>query len=264
MRRASARFGAVAITIALAVMAVIALSSQPADAGAAQFHVAYTGGEGISERLSPTAAPGAGWGAPEGALLDVQCQVIGEPVGPGNDLYFRVVYDGRTFYAPDTFTDSPHLAGQPPIAGIPMCGASPAAPGPLTVGCFGDYCSGQSPQQTGCSRDAVTTRSQDLIGARLELRWSPTCKTNWARYIQYERGWYLGNVPLELRAVQDTGYTQRLSYGVNGTPTGTTFSPMIYSPVRLVRAELVVQCQGAGDCAQGALTGENPIKTEWG
>jgi len=88
-------------------------------------------------------------------------------------------------------------------------------------------------------------------------------KTNWARYIQYPRGWYFGNVPLELRAKQDTGYTQRRHYGVNGTGTGTTWTPMIYSPVRLVRAELVVQCSGAGDCAQGALTGQNPIVTGW-
>ena len=29
-----------------------------------------------------------------------------------------------TIYVPDTWTDSPHLAGQPPITGIPMCGGS--------------------------------------------------------------------------------------------------------------------------------------------
>lgn len=39
-----------------------------------------------------------------------------------------------------------------------------------------------------------------------------------------------------MRAVQDTGYTQRLGYGVNGTPEGTTWTPMIYSPVH--------RCQG--------------------
>jgi hypothetical protein len=36
-------------------------------------------------------------------------------------------------YVPDTYTDSPHLAGQPPIAGIPMCGAAPA-PATPTIG----------------------------------------------------------------------------------------------------------------------------------
>ncbi|MGE0025581.1 MAG: DUF2690 domain-containing protein [Thermoleophilia bacterium] len=138
------------------------------------------------------------------------------------------------------------------------------APRPApSVGCYGDYCSGKDATATGCDRDAVTVAWRDITAARLELRWSPTCKTNWARYIQYPRGWYVGNVPLVLRAKQDTGYTQSLSYGVNGTGTGTTWSPMIYSPVRLVRAELVVSCGGAGDCATSALTGENPIVTAW-
>lgn len=132
------------------------------------------------------------------------------------------------------------------------------------VGCYGDYCSGKWPEQMGCDRDAVTTAWVDVTGARLELRWSPTCKTNWARYQQYPRGWgFMGNVPLELRAVQDTGYTQRLSYGVNGTGTGTTWTPMIYSPTRWVRAEMVYQCYGVGDCAQGAGLGLNPVKTGW-
>lgn len=136
--------------------------------------------------------------------------------------------------------------------------------GRLQPKCYGDYCSGRDPQQTGCSDDAVTTRWVDVTSARLELRWSPICKTNWARYQQYPRGWFLGNVPLEMRAVQDTGYTQRRSYGVNGTPEGTTWTPMIYSPVRLVRAEMVYQCGPVGDCVVGALTGQNPVVTGWG
>ena len=48
-------------------------------------------------------------------------------MGPrGNTLYFLSDYGGRTFYIPDYYTNSPHLAGQPPIAGIPMCGAPPS------------------------------------------------------------------------------------------------------------------------------------------
>jgi hypothetical protein len=131
------------------------------------------------------------------------------------------------------------------------------------VSCFGDYCSGQQPDVTGCDRDAVTSAFIDLTGARLDLRSSPTCKTSWARYEQYPRGWYLGNVPVELRVVQEGGYTQRLSYDINGPGTGTTWSPMIYTPDHLVRAELVVQCYGVGDCAAGAATGQNPIVTAW-
>lgn len=67
------------------------------------------------------------YGAPGGAAFYVNCQIEGEPVGPnGNRLYFWATYSGRTFYIPDTYTDSPHLASQPPIAGIPMCGSAPA------------------------------------------------------------------------------------------------------------------------------------------
>lgn len=136
-----------------------------------------------------------------------------------------------------------------------------------TVTCYGDYCSGEDPEATGCADDAQTVAWEDLPGARLELRWSPTCKTNWARYQQYPRGWYVGNSPLVLSAVQDTGYTQSLVYGIENPPADgtTTWTPMIYSPVRVVRAELAVGCGGmtlldaAFDCA---TNGE--IATDWG
>jgi hypothetical protein len=132
------------------------------------------------------------------------------------------------------------------------------------VGCYGDYCSGMDPASTGCAADAQTVAWEDLVGARLELRWSPACKTNWARYQQYPRGWYLGNAPLALRAVQDTGYTQTLDYGVGSVQENTTtWSPMIYSPVHLVHAELLVYCGdatllgAAADCAANGV-----IKTD--
>lgn len=150
-------------------------------------------------------------------------------------------------------------AAIPLAAAALAAGAAPAQ----AVSCYGDYCSGKDPMATGCGSDGRTVASVDITGARIELRWSNRCKTNWARYIQYPRGWYFGNVPLELRAVQAGGYTQRRSYGNEGTGTGTTWTPMIYSPRKLVRAELVVQCTSAGDCAQGALTGQNPIVTAW-
>lgn len=48
----------------------------------------------------------------------------GRAVGPrGNTLYFRITRGGERQFVPDTWTTSPHLAGQPPIAGIPMCNA---------------------------------------------------------------------------------------------------------------------------------------------
>jgi hypothetical protein len=71
-------------------------------------------------------------------------------------------------------------------------------------------------------------------------------------------GWSLGSAPYVLRTVQDTGYTQTLSYGdgVGAPPDGsTTWSPMIYSPQHGVKAEVLVSCgdatlfAAAMDCA---------------
>jgi hypothetical protein len=145
-------------------------------------------------------------------------------------------------------------------AGAPAAEAS-------TVTCYGDYCSGEDPEATGCAEDADTIAWEDLPGARLEIRWSPTCKTNWARYQQYPRGLHVGNAPLVLSAVQDTGYTQSLEYGIENPPPegSTTWTPMIYSPVRPVRAELAVHCGAATliaaafDCATNGT-----ITTGWG
>lgn len=111
------------------------------------------------------------------------------------------------------------------------------------VTCYGDYCSGQDPTGTGCAADGQTVAWLDMSGARLELRWSPTCKTNWARWQQYPIG-MKSDIPTELAAVQDTGYTQSVTFDVNGPGEGTSVTPMIYSPVHAVRAVATVQCGG--------------------
>ena len=125
-----------------------------------------------------------------------------------------------------------------------------------SVSCYGDYCSGQDPVATGCAADAVTFAWKDLSGARLDLRWSPTCKTEWARWQQYPVG-IKSDTLWELSAVQDTGYTQSKSYDTSpdyGT-TWTTWTHMIYSPVHLVKAVAFIACGSdsilgtAVDCA---------------
>ncbi len=118
--------------IALSAIALGGLVGAAVSTAGAAVYATYRVTTDVSARTSPTAAPGAGYGIPNGGSFGVQCQVIGQPVGPrGNTLYFYALYQGRSFYVPDTWTTSPHLAGQPPIAGIPMCGAKPApAPKP--------------------------------------------------------------------------------------------------------------------------------------
>lgn len=115
-----------------------------------------------------------------------------------------------------------------------------AAPASASVGCYGDYCSGRDPMATGCANDAVTVASADLGWGELDLRWSPTCKTNWARIYVYPTK-TLG--PGYVTAEQSTGYTQTGPIGAiaSWTPqTETDWSPMIYSPVKCVKAGAVL------------------------
>ncbi|WP_433077793.1 DUF2690 domain-containing protein [Dactylosporangium sp. CA-052675] len=105
----------------------------------------------------------------------------------------------------------------------------------LAVTCWGDWCSGQDPDGSGCSADAYTVASARIPGTYtyIELRWSPTCKTNWAR-VPITWG---TQSPDSLRAYQcSTGYTQR---GVVNSGGDYSWTAMIYSPVQKVQAQWV-------------------------
>ena len=94
------------------------------------------------------------------------------------------------------------------------------------VGCYGDYCSALDPQSTGCAADAYTIFRESVYGTGgaswVEVRWSPTCQTNWAR---------TNGVRTNIKAEQDTGYTQ----GYSGNNGSFSWSKMIYSHVKHVR-----------------------------
>lgn len=110
------------------------------------------------------------------------------------------------------------------VAGTTTVGIQPAA----AVGCWGDYCSGTDPEATGCSRDAYTVANafDSNLGYNVELRWSPTCKTNWARVNTKGPQW--------VKAVQSTGYTQWGTLTASGSPY--SWSRQIYSPYKCVSA----------------------------
>jgi hypothetical protein len=118
--------------------------------------------------------------------------------------------------------------------GAMLVAGSGTASSALAVGCYGDYCSGRDPEATGCSADAFTIANDDFFANNhqldfIELRWSPTCKTEWARVrSDYGRSFNW------MRVVQSTGYTQ-WTIGNNGTYAWTA---MIYSPRLCVRAEV--------------------------
>jgi hypothetical protein len=99
--------------------------------------------------------------------------------------------------------------------------------------CYGDYCSGQNPYDSGCANDAyawadadVTNDNGDTTSTKvgdLYLMVSPSCGTRWARlelHAPYTRG------GTALQTIQDTGYTQD-----GGFPTapGTYYTEMTYS-----------------------------------
>src|SRR4051812_45566343 len=79
---------------------------------------------------------------------------------------------------------------------------SAAAPSANAASCYGDYCSGQDPQATGCANDAYTFASVRIPGtySYVDLRWSPSCKTEWARV---PSSWGV-NAPSQLQAVQQS------------------------------------------------------------
>lgn len=69
-------------------------------------------------------------------------------------------------------------------------GTAFAAPRIANVTCSGQGCNGTWPDQTHCADDAITVLSANIntttstVG-KVELRWSPTCQTNWARVTSY-------------------------------------------------------------------------------
>ena len=152
------------------------------------------------------------------------------------------------------------------VAAFALAGASlTTAPNfavAASTGCYGDWCSGQDSAVTGCANDGRTVASNDLYEQRgsfngdiywtyvgkVELRWSPKCKTNWARFTGVDSSGIN-----TLKVVQDTGYTKSKStvplWG-GWTKPGVYWSPMIYSPVH--------HCQATVD---GGLTGRRG--TDW-
>ncbi|MFI5951838.1 DUF2690 domain-containing protein [Micromonospora chalcea] len=107
--------------------------------------------------------------------------------------------------------------------------------------CWGDWCSGQDPVDTGCAYEegANYVAYANVYDGRgsLYLYWSPTCKTNWAKL--YMHPWVGTVFPSgTLKAIQrDTGYTQQWGVPqVQGGNPKQTWTDMIYSPAYCVKA----------------------------
>jgi hypothetical protein len=104
--------------------------------------------------------------------------------------------------------------------------------------CYGDYCSGQDPEATHCVDGSAIVATDNNEYSSVQLKWSPTCKTNWAKLVVYPTGkFHTFNHGL-LTAQQDTGYTQSLTVPMahDNSEAIIYWTPMIYSPDHCVKA----------------------------
>lgn len=134
------------------------------------------------------------------------------------------------------------------------------------VSCWGDWCSGQDPDATGCSEDGRIVASNEIeqrafdfanfafgggyVG-EVELMWSERCQSNWARLnlVDMAETW-------KITAVQDGGYRQSAEVPhptFDLADPGIYNSPMIYSPKRAVYAMM----------SGGLMLLPRTVRTKW-
>ena len=95
------------------------------------------------------------------------------------------------------------------------------------VTCSGDGCDGLNPVSTGCAADAYTVQTAVFSNSYVELRYSPTCKTNWGRVTSK-----VGPTLLEIRIQRIDG----LTYTFSGGNFNFAYSAMVYAPQLAARA----------------------------
>lgn len=98
-----------------------------------------------------------------------------------------------------------------------------AAPDAQAASCSGRGCNGMDPSVTGCSAGSTIADTDRMFtSGTAELRWSPTCKTNWVRVSNYAGG------DSALRITVWTG-GERVGFVAPGTP-GNHWGNMVYAP----------------------------------
>ncbi|HEX4206769.1 MAG TPA: DUF2690 domain-containing protein [Ktedonobacteraceae bacterium] len=95
------------------------------------------------------------------------------------------------------------------------------------VTCSGNGCNGQNPVTTGCNADAYTVQTAVFSNSYVELRYSPTCGTNWAR-VTSKVG--LANLVARIQRIDG------LTYTFSGGKFYYAYSVMVYAPTLAARA----------------------------
>src|SRR4051812_49151175 len=92
------------------------------------------------------------------------------------------------------------------------------------VSCSGTACNQLDPNATYCKNDAVTVATTFAQGVQIDLRWSPSCKTNWGRSTSSQSNNHI--IYVETPNWPYTGHMETLSDG-SGT---VRWSKMWYAP----------------------------------
>ena len=97
----------------------------------------------------------------------------------------------------------------------------------VQVSCSGNGCNGQNPVTSGCDAGAKTIQTAVFSNSYVELRYSPTCGTNWGRVTSK-----VGPTYLVIRTQRIDG----LTYTFAGGNFNYAFSAMVYAPIAKARA----------------------------
>ncbi|MFC5911641.1 DUF2690 domain-containing protein [Streptacidiphilus monticola] len=123
-------------------------------------------------------------------------------------------------------------AGMLICAHVPQASASVAPEGCTTS------CDGSDPVALGCANDATTVASATYTGGTVLLRWSPSCKVNWAATENINPFWCVtlhverkayGNIPANSEQY-------RYCNGLNPSSNDWAWTDVVYAPQAQARA----------------------------
>jgi len=133
-----------------------------------------------------------------------------------------------------------------------------------TVTCSGNGCTGQDPNTTGCSATASTVLSHLILNGinqqigLIELRFSSTCKTNWARTTSFINAVPMGAIVERARGIDGSFAFECNPATCNDTTATSVFTPMVWAPdvAALAQGDLFQNGQDFSACvtqSQSAL-----------
>ncbi len=119
------------------------------------------------------------------------------------------------------------LFGMTAFTGLSVASAHTTQPSHPQVTCSGNGCDGLNPAMTGCSADAYTVQTAVFSDSFVELRYSPTCGTNWGRVTSK-----VGATFLIISIQRIDG----LTYTFSGGNFNYAYVAMVYAPQVAARA----------------------------